>query len=58
MALSFLEAPYLSSRLFPVWGQNFFDEVLEQLPREAVNAPSVDVFKARLDGALGSLVCY
>ena len=26
------------------------------LPREAVDVPSVEVFKARLDGALGSLV--
>ena len=33
-------------------------EVLEQLPREAVDAPSLEVFKARLDGALGSLVWY
>ena len=33
-------------------------EVLEQLPREAVDArPSLEVFKARLDGALGSLGC-
>ena len=31
-------------------------EVLEQLPREAVDAPSLEVFKARLDGTLGSLV--
>ena len=31
-------------------------EVLEQLPRETVDAPSLEVFKARLDGALGSLV--
>jgi len=30
--------------------------VLEQLPREVVNAPSLEVSKARLDGALGSLV--
>jgi len=29
---------------------------MEQLPREAVGAPSLEVFKARLDGALGSLV--
>ena len=28
------------------------------LPREVVDAPSLEVFKARLDGALGSLVCY
>ncbi|KFO79712.1 hypothetical protein N303_01074, partial [Cuculus canorus] len=27
-----------------------------RLPREAVYAPSLEVFKARLDGALGSLV--
>ena len=33
-------------------------EVLEQLPREAVDAPSLEVFKARLDGALGSLGWY
>ena len=33
-------------------------EVLEQLPREVVDAPSLEVFKARLDGALGSLVYY
>ena len=32
--------------------------MLEQLPREAVDAPSIpEVFKARLDGALGSLGC-
>ena len=29
--------------------------MLEQLPREAVDAPSLEVLKARLDGALGSL---
>ena len=27
-----------------------------RLPREAVDAPSLEVFKARLNGALGSLV--
>ena len=32
--------------------------VLEQLPREAVDAPSLEVFKARLDGVLGCLVWY
>ena len=26
-----------------------------RLPREAVDAPSMEAFKARLDGALGSL---
>ena len=28
----------------------------DRLPREVVDAPSLEVFKARLDGALGSLV--
>ena len=27
-----------------------------RMPREIVDAPSLEVFKARLDGALGSLV--
>ncbi|KFO80366.1 hypothetical protein N303_08381, partial [Cuculus canorus] len=27
-----------------------------RLPKEGVDAPSLEVFKARLDGALGSLV--
>jgi len=27
-----------------------------RVPREIVDAPSLEVFKARLDGALGSLV--
>lgn len=31
-------------------------EVLEQLPSEVVDALSLAVFKARLDGALGNLV--
>ena len=30
-------------------------EALAQLPREAVDTPSLKVFKARLDGALSSL---
>ena len=29
-----------------------------RLPREAANAPSLEVFKARLDGALGNLVWW
>ena len=29
-----------------------------RLPREVVDVPSLEVFKARLDGALGSLVWY
>jgi len=28
------------------------------LPKEAVDAPSLEAFKARLDMALGSLVCW
>ena len=30
-------------------------EVLAQLPREAVDAPSLDVLMPRLDGTLGNL---
>ena len=29
-----------------------------RLPKEAVDAPSMQAFKARLDVALGSLVCW
>ena len=29
-----------------------------KLPREAVDAPSLEAFKARLDGALGSLTYW
>ena len=29
-----------------------------RLPKEAVDAPSVQAFEARLDVALGSLVCW
>jgi len=29
-----------------------------RLPREFVNAPSVEVLKARLDGALGNLILW
>ena len=32
-------------------------EALAQLPREAVDAPSLEAFKIMLDGALGSLSC-
>jgi len=31
-------------------------EALAQLPRETVEAPSLEVFKARLDGGLGNLI--
>ncbi|KFO75104.1 hypothetical protein N303_07602, partial [Cuculus canorus] len=40
--------------------RNFFTKRVvrhwHRLPREAVDTPSLEVFKARLDGALGSLV--
>ena len=42
-----------------VRGKFFTERVLRcwnRLPREGVDAPSLEVFKARLDGALGSLV--
>ena len=29
-----------------------------KLPKEVVDAPSLEAFKARLDVALGSLVCW
>jgi len=35
----------------------FFD-TLNRLPKEAVDAPSLEAFKARLDVALGSLGCW
>ena len=33
-------------------------DVLNRLPNEAVDAPSLQACKARLDVALGSLVCW
>ena len=33
-------------------------DALNGLPKEAVDAPSLEAFKARLDVALGSLVCW
>ena len=33
-------------------------DALNRLPKEAVNAPSLEAFKARLDVALGSLVWW
>jgi len=41
--------------------QFFTQKVVTQwirLPKEAVDAPSLEAFKARLDVALGSLVCW
>jgi len=52
-----------SGNIFPPESTNSYvilyygsGEELEQLSREAVDAPSLKVLKARLDGALGSLV--
>ena len=42
-----------------VRGKFFTERVVRcwnRLPREAVDAPSLEVFKVRLDGALGNLV--
>ena len=33
-------------------------DALNRLPKEAVDAPSLEAFKARLDVALGSLGCW
>ena len=33
-------------------------DALNRLPKEAVDGPSLQAFKARLDVALGSLVCW
>ena len=33
-------------------------DALNRLPKEAVDAPSLEAFKARLDVVLGSLVCW
>ena len=44
-----------------VRGKFFTERVVRcwnRLPREIVDAPSLEVFKARLDGALGSLIQY
>jgi len=33
-------------------------DALNRLPGEAVDAPSLEAFRSRRDGALGSLVCW
>ena len=40
---------YFSERVVRCWNG---------LPRETVGAPSLETFKARLDGALGNLSCW
>jgi len=34
------------------------EDAFSELPKEAVDAPSLEALKARLDVALGSLVCW
>jgi len=44
-----------------IWRKFFTQRVVthwNRLPKEAVDAPSLEAFKARLDVALGSLVCW
>jgi len=43
---------YIRKKLFTVWVVRHWN----RLPREAVDVPSLAVFKARLDGALSNLV--
>jgi len=40
------------------WEDSEGGDALNRLPKEAVDAPSLQTFKARLDVALGSLVCW
>ena len=39
------------------WGRKTSSLKMNRLPKEAVDAPSLQAFKARLELALGSLVC-
>ena len=43
---------------FPEHDHQFAWYWKNRLPKEAVDAPSLEAFKARLDVALGSLVCW
>jgi len=36
----------------------FYCEALPQLPREAVDAPSLEAVQARLDGSCSNLTCW
>ena len=42
------------------WNKRLFEDgdTLNRLPKEAVDAPSLEAFKTRLEVALGSLVCW
>lgn len=43
------------------WKKNLFcesDKTLEQVPREFVDAPSLELFKDRLDGTLSNMVWW
>jgi len=55
---SYPDTPYLSiseeEEVFPPQG----GDALNRLPNEAVDAPSLQAYKARLDVALGSLVWW
>ena len=42
----------IREEIFPCEGMRFWN----RLPREAVDAPLLEVFKARLDGALNNLI--
>ena len=47
--------------ILDIWRKLFTMRVVRhwtRLPREAVDAPSLEVFEARLDGALGNLVWW
>ena len=59
-AISCLDYTWGSSQISP--SIKFFTIRLvrcwHRLPRETVDSPSLEVFKARLDGALGSLVYH
>ena len=44
-----------------MWDQTYYcatNLTVHRLPKEAVDAPSLQAFKARLDVALGSLGCW
>ena len=43
----YVRGKFFTMRVLRLWNR---------LPREAVDAPSLEVFKSRLDGALGNLV--